>query len=63
MELDIGVTEIVTIIASSTTSYFSVYSPLFLLIGGIVLAFAVIEMLLDRFFPQKEYTENKNMLD
>jgi len=49
--MDIGAAQIVTTIATSTTEYFDVYSPIFLLIGGVVLAIAVIGALLDRFFP------------
>lgn len=43
--MDVGATQIVNWIASSTTSNLSVYSPVFLLIGGIVLAFIVISFL------------------
>lgn len=50
--MDIGAAQIVTTIASSTTSYFDVYSPIFLVVGGLVLAIAVIGALLDRFFPE-----------
>jgi len=45
--MDIGGSQIVTTIASSTTNYFEVYSPIFLLIGGLVLALAVIGVLID----------------
>lgn len=44
--MDVGAGEIVDVIVGSTTGYLAEYSPIFLLIGGIVLAVAVIAMLL-----------------
>jgi hypothetical protein len=43
--MDIGAAGIVSTVASSSTGYLSIYSPIFLLIGGLVLAFGVIFML------------------
>lgn len=43
--MDIGAAQIVLWIASSTNQSFETYSPIFLLIGGIVLAFIVISFL------------------
>jgi len=43
--MDIGISNIVPIIASSTTSYVSIFSPVFLLIGGLLLAIGVIHYL------------------
>lgn len=51
--MDFGLGGSVGVIASSTTGYLSAFSPIFLLIGGIVLALGVIERLLDYFFPPK----------
>lgn len=44
--MDIGASQIVLQIASGTTQYLSVYSPIFLLIGGIVLAIGIIASLI-----------------
>jgi len=55
--MDIGANQIVDVIVSSTTAYVAEYSPIFLLIGGIVLALAVIGALLDKFFPGQEKEE------
>lgn len=44
--MDVGAAEIVNWIASSTTSNLNVYSPVFYLIGGLVLAFVVITFLI-----------------
>lgn len=52
--MDIGASQIVATVASSSTSYLDVYSPIFLLIAGLVLALGILGALLDRFFPQKE---------
>lgn len=43
---------IASIIASSTTGYMGQFSPVFILIGGVILAVGVISVLIDRFFPQ-----------
>lgn len=47
--MDIGAAGIVATIASSSTSYLDIYSPIFLLIGGLVLAVCVIAILLGFF--------------
>jgi len=52
--MDIGGNEIANVVVASTTDYFAIYSPVFLLIGGIVLAIAVIGALLDRFFGTRQ---------
>jgi cytochrome c biogenesis protein CcdA len=49
---DIGISNIVTTIASSTTSYLLTYKVLFVFIIGLVLAIAVIGALIDRAFPE-----------
>lgn len=43
--MDLDFDTVVSIISSSTTSYVSEFSPVFLLIGGILLAFGVMAML------------------
>lgn len=55
--MDIGANEITGVIVGSTTDYLGEYSPVFLLIAGIVLALAVIGALLDRFFPGQNEEE------
>jgi len=55
--MDIGANQILDVIVASTTDYIATYSPIFLLIGGIVLALAVIGALLDRFFGQETETK------
>lgn len=52
--MDIGIAQITSEIASSTTSYLVVYSPLFILMGGLILAFVVIDVLLNKFFPDRQ---------
>jgi len=49
--MDIGASQITSVIVASTTDYIAAYSPVFLLIAGLVLALAVIGALIDRFFP------------
>lgn len=44
--MDIGSANIVTQIASGTTQYLAVYSPIFLLIGGLVLGIGIIATLI-----------------
>jgi len=44
--MDIGISNIVPIIAQSTTDYLAEYSPLFLLIAGLLLAVGIIFKLL-----------------
>lgn len=50
--MDIGIQNIVDIIVASTTDYLVVFSPVFLLMGGIVLAMVVIFALIG-FIPGK----------
>jgi hypothetical protein len=45
--MDIGGVQILETIASSTSTYFEVYSPIFLLVGGVVLAMGIIGVLVD----------------
>jgi F0F1-type ATP synthase assembly protein I len=52
--MDIGISSIVPIIIGSTTDYISTYSPVFLLISGIVLALAVIGGIIDKFFGSRD---------
>lgn len=52
--MDIGTEQIVATIASSTTGYLVTFSPLFLFIGGLVLAVVVIYMLLSIFKKDKD---------
>lgn len=47
--------EIVNEIILSAGVYLVTYSPVFLLIAGIVLAFAIIERLIGFFYPANEY--------
>jgi len=60
--MDIGGSQIVTTIASSTTNYFEVYAPIFLLVGGIVLAIGVIGALIDMVTNKKELAENTDVI-
>jgi predicted membrane channel-forming protein YqfA (hemolysin III family) len=60
--MDIGGSQIVTTIASSTTNYFEVYAPVFLLVGGIVLAVGVVGLLIDMVVRKKEVAENTEVL-
>jgi len=53
--MDLGISNIVPIIADSTTGYLSTFSPLFLLIGGILLAVGVGFALLS-FLTGKKYS-------
>lgn len=50
--MDIGAQQITDLIIASTTDYLVAYSPLFLTIGGIVLALGLISAFLG--FTQKE---------
>lgn len=45
--MDIGISNIVPIIASSTTDYLVIFSPVFLLIGGLLLALGVMFFLIN----------------
>jgi hypothetical protein len=47
--MDFGLTGVAGNIASSTGSYLGEFAPVFLLIAGIVLAFGVIDRLVDSF--------------
>lgn len=60
--MDIGGSQIVTTIASSTTNYFEVYAPIFLLVGGIVLAIGVVGALIDMVTNKKEVAENTDVI-
>ena len=60
--MDIGGLQIVTTVASSTTNYFEVYSPIFLLVGGLVLTIVVIGALIDTTRPKKDLAETTDML-
>lgn len=44
---------IVGFITASTTSYMVEFSPIFVFIGGIILAVGVVAILIDVFFPQR----------
>ena len=59
--MDIGGSQIALWIASSTTAAFEAYAPIFLLVGGLVLALAVIGGLIDRFFPSDELTRRDDV--
>lgn len=48
--MDFGLEGSATLIAQSTTDYLVQFSPVILLIAGIVLAFAIIERFIDSFF-------------
>lgn len=52
--MDIGIAQITTEIASSTTGYLATYSSLFLLMGALVLALGIIGALIDKFFPDRQ---------
>lgn len=43
--MDIGVSQIVGVVASGTTQYLSVYAPVFVFAGGIVLALGIMGVL------------------
>jgi hypothetical protein len=59
--MDIGASAITTTIVGSTTGYLAEYSPIFLLVAGIVLAIGVIGAILDRFLGSKDndFTDSK----
>jgi hypothetical protein len=60
--MDIGGSEIAAWIASSTSAAFFEYSPVFLLVGGIVLALGIIGALIDRLFPvPDDLTDRRDM--
>lgn len=56
--MDIGISNIVTVIIDSAGDYLVTYSPLFIAIAGLVLAIAVIGAIIDRLYPDQ--TTNKN---
>lgn len=60
--MDIGGSQIVSTIASSTSNYFEVYSPIFLLIGGLVLAMVVIGALIDMVVQKKQIANSDDMV-
>ena len=49
--MDIGSTQIVAQMIAGAQDALASYAPVFLLIGGIVLAFGIIERLINIFFP------------
>jgi len=49
--MDIGSAQIVAQLISGAKGALTAYAPVFLLIGGIVLAFGIIERLIYIFFP------------
>ena len=51
--MDIGTTEITNIIIASTTDYLVTFSPVFLLMGGLLLAFVVIAFLISSITGRK----------
>lgn len=51
--MDIGIQQITSIIIASSTSYFVMYSPIFLFIGGLALAIAVLYNLFEITNSQK----------
>lgn len=51
--MDIGIANIVPVIANGATQYLAVYSPLFLLIGGIILAIGIAATLISLFSKKK----------
>jgi len=55
--MDFGLGSAVGNIASSTSAYLVAFSPIFLLIGGLVLALGIVDWLMDRFFPEKPSQE------
>lgn len=57
--MDIGANEITDTIVNSSSDYLVEYSPIFLMIGGLVLALAVIGALIDRFYPDDQYRQNE----
>lgn len=44
--MDFGIDAVPAIIASGTTQYLAEFSPVFVLVGGVVLAFAVADLLI-----------------
>jgi hypothetical protein len=60
--MDIGGVQILETIASSTSTYFEVYSPIFLLVGGVVLAMGIIGVLVDIAYNKKEVADNQNVI-
>lgn len=53
---------IVTIIVDSATDYLVVFSPIFILIGGLLLAYFIGLMLLTYFFPQRFARDEDSVL-
>jgi len=60
--MDIGIQQITNIIIASTTDYMVTFSPIFLLMGGLVLAFVIVFSLLG-FFPnarKNDFSDNRD---
>ena len=57
--MDIGIQQITTQIASSTTGYLVTFSPIFLLVGGLILAIVVIASLLG-FMPNSKKSSGRD---
>jgi len=55
--MDIGASQITSVIVASTTDYLGEYSPIFLLIAGLVLAIGVMGALIDKFFIDSSIQE------
>lgn len=60
--MDIGGSQIVTTIASSTTNYFEVYSPIFLLVGGVVLAVGIIGVIIEMVRAKNEVATSDDVV-
>lgn len=58
--MDIGIAQIVDQISSSTTSYLVTFSPLFLFIGGVILAMVVLALLVQTIFGIKMLRNDEN---
>lgn len=56
--MDFGLSNVPTMLATSTTGYLVEFAPIFLLIGGLVLAVGVITALISAFFVKKVDNEN-----
>lgn len=61
--MDIGIIQIVSVIASGTTQYLATYSPLFLFIGGIILAIGIISVLISLLTKKKVDVFDDDMIE